>query len=142
MRSKNLFYCLLCLFGCVVLLWMPVCADPEVHQPTLIIPTKFRFLLLDMAQAVVPAPPPAEPVQPALQPEVQAPLPAAEAESRMSEEEYLASLKPGLSSAGMGRGFVQTNFDVSFQVPGGKIDNRERLTARGLFDVHVAHGFS
>lgn len=53
-----------------------------------------------------------------------------------------AGLKPDTSYSGMGRGYVQTNFDVNLAEPGKNVNNHEILTARGLFDVHVAHEFN
>lgn len=66
---------------------------------------------------------------------------------RMSQDssgssDSIADLQPDLSYQGMGKGFVQTNFDVSLVDQGKRVENRERLTARGLFDVHVVHEFN
>ncbi len=54
----------------------------------------------------------------------------------------VAGIAPDASYNGLGRGYVETNFDVSLDSPGQKVRNNERLTARGLFDVHVSHGFN
>ena len=66
---------------------------------------------------------------------------------RMSQDssgssDSIAGLQPDSSYQGMGKGFVQTNFDVSLVDQGKRVENRERLTARGLFDVHVIHEFN
>ena len=110
----------------------------------MIIPTKFRYLMLDMAQAAVSKPAPASLMTtvPTLPPVDVSPAPVAAEASGMDEEALLAELSADQSNGGYGRGFVQTNFDVNFQDPGQKIDNRERLTARGLFNIHVAHEFN
>ena len=113
--------------------------DQGHYSPSLIIPTKFRFLLLDMADSPEEKNPPADLV-------VQADSEKAPGEERAIQDEdleaALSDIAPEPSYSGMGRGYVETHFDVSFEEPGRKIDNRERLTARGLFDVHVSHGFS
>lgn len=53
-----------------------------------------------------------------------------------------ANVQPDTSYQGMGRGFVQTNFDVNMVDQGKRVENREKLTARGLFNVHVVHEFN
>ena len=145
MRSNKLLSLVFFLSVFAGLLFVPVCADNENHTPTMIIPTKFRYLMLDMAQTAVsgpaPAAPPMTPV-PTIPPIDISPAPVVAEDSGMDEEALLAELSADQSNGGYGRGFVQTNFDVNFQDPGQKIDNRERLTARGLFNIHVAHEFN
>jgi hypothetical protein len=117
-------------------------ADGVSHPGTMIIPTKYRFLLLDMADSVEKE---KQPIAPVIQSEDNAVSGALTQKPVDNTEEILAvfsDLAPKPSYQGMGRGYVETNFDVSFTEPGRKIDNRERFTARGLFNVHVAHGFN
>jgi hypothetical protein len=123
---------------------LPVAAYTDVgnYSPTMVIPTKFRLLLIDIMEfpenPVVPfAPPPEERLKP------EGSTSPVRMESQAVDDQVLAAgLVPDASYSGLGRGFVQTNFDVSFDEPGRKIDNHERLTARGLFNVHVSHGFN
>jgi hypothetical protein len=117
-------------------------AVPDTQDPTLIIPTKFRLLLADMAK------PQEKEVIPVATPSSVSRVPEGSTspvrmESDAADQEILLTgLKQDALYSGLGRGFVQTSFDVSFDEPGRKIDNRERLTARGLFNVHVSHGFN
>jgi len=162
MRSDKLFYSLLGIVFLIALSVMPVLSDPEVHQPTLIIPTKYRYLLSDLAvgdslppvpvpttppvpvSPATPAPTPVPTIEPdqGTSPSPATPVVVAGAETEAEEQARLASLVPSRSYSGFGRGSVSTYFDVNFEEQGRRIDNRERLTARGLFDVHVTHGLN
>jgi hypothetical protein len=148
MRSDVLFYRLIILVLFTVLFCMPVLADAEIHEPTLIIPTKFRYLLMDMVRVVEgqassgPVPAPVQTPVPTPAPTEKPTTLSASEDSGSDEEALLAGLTPDQSYSGFGRGFVQTNFDVSFAQPDGTVSNHERMTARGLFDVHVSHGFN
>lgn len=142
MRSNKLLSALLFLSVFAGLLVVPVYAADENHTPTMIIPTKFRFLLIDMVQAMENQGTPAQ-ISGSLEiPESEDSHGSASTDSGTDEEILSAGLTSDKSYGGFGKGFVQTNFDVSFQEPGRKIDNRERLTARGLFNVHVVHEFN
>lgn len=118
-----------------------VSADTGNYSPTMIIPTKYRLLLIDMIQSADQPPVQAPRSIPEEEPPVSSKAEAVK--SSLSDEDILdAGIVPDNSYNGYGRGYVETNFDVSFEEPGRRIDNRERLTARGLFDVHVSHGFN
>ena len=149
MRSLIFLSALLVLSLLMLLLPVVVFADEENHSPTMIIPTKFRFLLIDMIESqeetVVPSAPPV-PVSQNPEPASQIPAgstsPVKMDNTQRDEDVLAAGLAADSSHHGYGRGYVETNFDVNFESPGTRIDNRERLTARGLFDVHVSHGFN
>ncbi len=134
---------MLCLFLTSVLT-VPAFVSPEQHSPTLIIPTKYRLMMMDMIEeaeaAAVVVPTPTTSIAP-LSPGSTAM--AVEKDTDPDERSALvAGLVPDSSYSGLGRGFVQTNFDVNFAMQGMEIDNHEILSARGLFDVHVAHSFN
>ena len=126
------------LFGLLV---VPVYAASEQHSPTLIIPTKYRLMMMDMIEEEKAASPVATPT-----PDITTLSKKSEDSATISSSDESALLSAGLkrdaSRSYMGRGFVQTNFDVSFDEQGRKIDNHEMLSARGLFDVHVTHGLN
>ena len=121
----------------IAVLPVPVVGNSDQHSPTQIVPTKFRFLLLSMMEEE------ANTTIPMVMP---TPTPVVSSVRLESDSDGSADLsagvKPDSSYNGMGKGFVQTNFDVSFTNPGQKVDNHEVMTARGLFDVHVAHEFN
>lgn len=123
------------------LLVVPVYASSEQHSPTMIIPTKYRLMLMDMVEEEHAASPVATPT-----PDITTLSAKSENSASVSSTDDSALLSAGLkrdaSQSFMGRGFVQTNFDVSFDNQGKKIDNHEMFSARGLFDVHVTHGLN
>jgi hypothetical protein len=131
------------LFFSVFIAVIPVggLADGGNHSPTMIIPTKYRLLLIDMIESLDTPAPPVIPPQ-------ESPKPEGSHEPVNMESEatdmaaLVAGVTPDSSYNGYGRGYVETNFDVSLDAPGQKVRNNERLTARGLFDVHVSHGFN
>jgi hypothetical protein len=134
---------LLVLSGFLIsILSVPVSASPEHHSPTLIVPTKFRLLMMDMIEEEKHA------VTPVVTPTPSITILTEKAQDSSiiphSDDNEIISmgLKRDASQNYMGRGFVQTNFDVNFDEQGRNIDNHEVLSARGLFDVHVTHGLN
>lgn len=131
------------LFICVILLFStPAFADTILHSQTTIIPTKYRFLLLDLAGSENQITANKESFAPASIANI---IVKPEREPDFQDEDIGALISNSgnqPSFRGMGRGYVETNFAVSMDEPGRKVDNRERLTARGLFDVHVIHEFN
>ncbi len=129
------------LFFLFALLVVPVYGASEQHSPTMIIPTKYRLMMMDMIEEEKAASPVATPT-----PDITTLSKKSEDSATISSSDESALLSAGLkrdaSRSYMGRGFVQTNFDVSFDEQGRKIDNHEMLSARGLFDVHVTHGLN
>lgn len=125
----------------VALLVVPVYASSEQHSPTMIIPTNYRLMLMDMVNEEHAASPVATPT-----PDITTLSAKSENSALVSDTDDSALLSAGLkrdaSRNYMGRGYVQTNFDVSFNNQGTKIDNHEMFSARGLFDVHVTHGLN
>lgn len=135
----------------LLLLLLPVVSADEDSVYTGVMPTKYRLLLMMMkGEQGLNTTPPASPVP--ADSVAEAPVPSSDPVSshravRMEPDASVTQIPPAgtsVSSAnqGLGRGFVQTNFDVSFLSQGQMVDNRERLTARGLFDVHVVHEFN
>jgi hypothetical protein len=123
----------------VLLVSVTALGEPGHYSPSTIIPTKYRFLLLDMKefqqqvfQGEEPLPQPESVSKPAHETKNQNEV----LEAMLSDETETPSY------SGLGRGYVETNFAVSINEPGRKVDDRERLTARGLFDVHIKHNFN
>jgi hypothetical protein len=141
MRSWRLLFILLFLSLFIIVLPVTSFADDGNHSPTMIIPTKFRLLMIDMKESQE------KPVFPVTTPPDNQKQEGSHGpvwmKSEAADEGVLtAGIVPDASYSGFGRGYVETNFDVSFDEPGRSIDNHERLTARGLFNVHVSHGFN
>jgi len=112
------------------------------HSPTMIIPTKFQYLLQDMIEEQEkPVISPTNPPPPTQKP-ITSTSPVRMESSVTDEDILVAKGVPASSSGGLGRGYVETNFGVSVEEPGRKMRDSQRLTARGLFDVHVSHGFN
>ena len=141
MRSSRWVILLGLLVFLCALLVVPVYATSEQHSPTMIIPTKYRLMMMDMIEEEKAASPVATPT-----PDITALSERSEDSASVSSSDESALLSAGLkrdaSRSYMGRGFVQTNFDVSFDEQGRRIDNHEMFSARGLFDVHVTHGLN
>jgi len=141
MRSSGWVILLGLLVFLAVLLIVPVYGASEQHSPTMIIPTKYRLMMMDMIEEEKAVSPVATPT-----PDITALSERSEDSASVSSSDESALLSAGLkrdaSRSYMGRGFVQTNFDVSFDEQGRRIDNHEMLSARGLFDVHVTHGLN
>jgi len=125
----------------LALLVVPVGASSEQYSPTMIIPTKYHLMMMDMIEeqtAATPVPTPTPDITTLSEKSQSAETVSSSDESAMLS----AGLKRDASQSYMGRGFIQTNFDVSFDEQGRRIDNHEVLSARGLFDVHVVHGLN
>ncbi|HWQ65949.1 MAG TPA: hypothetical protein VN372_03645 [Methanospirillum sp.] len=153
---------LVCILAVLILLVSIIAeASYNRHSSSLLIPTKYRFMLNEMAgpnstPLVVASAPPTSPVR--VGPVVtRIPEPvstrvsyaATQSGTPFVGDDETAPLGspvpfqfPYSDDDSLGVGSVQTNFDVYIEEPGRIIENREKYSARGLFDFHAFHEYT